>query len=1158
MVKNIARQTGSPEDDRAFTLTERSAKLLRGFRPARSRPGLVLAPLLGLVAAAWSPLFAQTLAPGVTLNPVAPGYAYENLNAQSFVRNNLYTVGTTQYIAFYGANTNIILGSHLLGTTNWTLVPTTFPPNSATDGHDTISIGIGADGIVHCSWGMHGDPFNYARGTRPWSLNLIQTNMTGYESAVTYPQFLNCPNGDLLYFFREGGSGAGNSYINHYSAVTQTWTNVTLGASQAPIIVGETGVAATTCNAYPNYECFDAHTNLQITWTWRDNAASIDFNHDTLFARSPDYGITWQEWNGAPYTLPITASNADNIWPIATNHSIMNQSGQCLDTNGRPVVCNWWAPLGAGTPIQYLIIWNDGTQWRTNQIGNRTTTENQTWPTRPMIVCDPNNWLWVFFTDPERGSVPTVAWTSDPNRAAWNFANLTSQWMGDRASTVWGGWEFTHDPVRWERDGILDVLYQSIANATPVTPVSVLEFNPAVFLASLPPAPYQWQAGAGAWSQPLNWTNLAAPPVNGSNNLTLNFFGSGFYAATNDLPGAFTLNALDLDNAAAVTNALAGNPLIFCASGTDPAAVVQTGVAGFQIGNSLILSNNLSVTVSGPGPLALGGNLSGPGGLNFTGGGQLALLASNSFSGGTFMSNGTLRVNGTIGQGPVTNAGGTLTGTGSLGGPVTILAGGLLSPGTPAGTLTINNSLILSAGAVATFGLGASNAAVVVAGNVTLGGTLDVTNLGGFTAGTYTLITYSGTLAGRLALGTLPAGFACTLATNVPGQVNLIAVKASSNIAGPYQVDAYTLHLWHLDEASVPCLDAVTTSNLNLNGLLNGAQLANPAYVGFGTCLNTLGPYGTSVWMSNSAPASSFSGAGLFPTTTASAATAMVYAGTNGAFTMECLLCPLFPVTTNFGAMANGGTGRAMINWQLISGESTVNADRVWQFRFDPIGVMTTAGVFPATGNPQPLLDFINVDAGGTSYELFAAIPTNGPNAIASNQWFHIAVTYSGTPNQPGNFKFYWTAMNPTNTGDNLILSTNLPVSLPQTTANQPSFAIGNEGRHDYANWLGLIDEVRISSVARSPTNMMFAPASLAINTTPANLTASVSGNHLLLNWPADHTGWRLLVQTNHLAQGLSVNTNDWGTVSGAAATNQVNLLLNPNQPAVFYRLVYP
>ena len=219
---------------------------------------------------------------------------------------------------------------------------------------------------------------------------------------------------------------------------------------------------------------------------------------------------------------------------------------------------------------------------------------------------------------------------------------------------------------------------------------------------------------------------------------------------------------------------------------------------------------------------------------------------------------------------------------------------------------------------------------------------------------------------------------------------------------------------------------------------------------------------------------------------------------------------------------------------------------------------MTNAGVFPATGNTQPLLDFINVNAGGTINELFAPIPTSGPHAIASNQWFHVAVTYNGPPNQPGNFKFYWTAMNPTNTSANLILCTNLPVSLPQSAVNKPSFAIGNGGRNDHANWLGLLDEVRLSSIARSPTNMMFVTPGNIVSTSPTTLTATVSGGTLTLSWPAGHTGWPLQSQTNALRIGLVPASNAWFNWPGSATTNAVSIPIDPANPTVFFRLVYP
>lgn len=78
------------------------------------------------------------------------------------------------------------------------------------------------------------------------------------------------------------------------------------------------------------------------------------------------------------------------------------------------------------------------------------------------------------------------------------------------------------------------------------------------------------------------------------------------------------------------------------------------------------------------------------------------------------------------------------------------------------------------------------------------------------------------------------------------------------------------------------------------------------------------------------------------------------------------------------------------------------------------------------------------------------------------------------------------------------------------------------------------------------------------ISTTPTKVTASASAGYLNLSWPLDHTGWQLLVQTNHLAAGISSNPNDWGTVTGANTTNQVSIPISATQAAAFYQLVYP
>jgi len=70
----------------------------------------------------------------------------------------------------------------------------------------------------------------------------------------------------------------------------------------------------------------------------------------------------------------------------------------------------------------------------------------------------------------------------------------------------------------------------------------------------------------------------------------------------------------------------------------------------------------------------------------------------------------------------------------------------------------------------------------------------------------------------------------------------------------------------------------------------------------------------------------------------------------------------------------------------------------------------------------------------------------------------------------------------------------------------------------------------------------------------PGTITNSISGNSLNLAWPAGQ-GWRLEAQTNSLSTGLS--PTGWGTVSGTA-DGSYSVTIDPANPTVFYRLVYP
>lgn len=88
---------------------------------------------------------------------------------------------------------------------------------------------------------------------------------------------------------------------------------------------------------------------------------------------------------------------------------------------------------------------------------------------------------------------------------------------------------------------------------------------------------------------------------------------------------------------------------------------------------------------------------------------------------------------------------------------------------------TVSNNLAMSATGIFNYQLGANAATVAVKGNLTLGGTVNVTAGDGFTSGAYTLLTYTGTLNGSLpTLGSVPTGYNCSFNTSTSGQVNLV------------------------------------------------------------------------------------------------------------------------------------------------------------------------------------------------------------------------------------------------------------------------------------------------------------------------------------------------------------------------------------------------
>jgi fibronectin-binding autotransporter adhesin len=181
------------------------------------------------------------------------------------------------------------------------------------------------------------------------------------------------------------------------------------------------------------------------------------------------------------------------------------------------------------------------------------------------------------------------------------------------------------------------------------------------------------------------------------------------------------------------------------------------------------------------------------GGFTKAGAGTLRLVSSGStYTGGTTVDAGTLLVLGNIsGSATAVNSGATISGNGTTG-PLSISGNASVAPGVAVGTLT-TAGLTLTSGASVRFELatpgtvgGSVNDLLAVNGNLTLDGTLVVTELAGFANGTYRLVNYTGVFANNvldLQAAFLTAHPGSSISTATTGQVNLIVIPEPSSAA---------------------------------------------------------------------------------------------------------------------------------------------------------------------------------------------------------------------------------------------------------------------------------------------------------------------------------------------------------------------------------------
>lgn len=248
---------------------------------------------------------------------------------------SLLTAGNDQFVAFYDAERHMTIAHRKLGggpgesgaSGPWRF--TRLPSRLGWDSHNSVTMTLDRAGVLHVSGNMHGHPLVYFRATKPFdaaSLERVPSMVGTEENRVTYPVFMRDADNRLIFAFRHGRSGQGDTYYNRYDEQSRTWRR--LGSTA--LLSGEGKM-----NAYPQAPVRGPDGWFHLTWVWRDTPAA-ETNHDLSYARSRDLEH-WETADGKPLRLPITLRDRETIVdPVPVRGGIINGSGKVgFDLKGR-------------------------------------------------------------------------------------------------------------------------------------------------------------------------------------------------------------------------------------------------------------------------------------------------------------------------------------------------------------------------------------------------------------------------------------------------------------------------------------------------------------------------------------------------------------------------------------------------------------------------------------------------------------------------------------------------------------------------------------------------------------------------------------------------------------------------------------------------------
>ena len=253
---------------------------------------------------------------------------------------DLLTHGDRQFVAYYDAERKMTVGMRVLEEDAWTLAHpegiwlegrSRRSSELGWDSHNFLIMAIDDAGYVHLCGNMHVDPLIYFRTTRPLDVTSFERvdHMVGeQENRCTYPVFLQGPNNQLVFRYRDGQSGNGVDFYNVYDVFSRQWSRLL----NVPLLDG-----LDRMNAYARMPERGPDGLWHMVWMWRDTPDCAT-NHNISYARSEDF-VHWTMGSGNALALPITIKSGAEVDPVPPGGGLINMTQSLgFDSDHRAIV----------------------------------------------------------------------------------------------------------------------------------------------------------------------------------------------------------------------------------------------------------------------------------------------------------------------------------------------------------------------------------------------------------------------------------------------------------------------------------------------------------------------------------------------------------------------------------------------------------------------------------------------------------------------------------------------------------------------------------------------------------------------------------------------------------------------------------------------------